>query len=61
MHLTEGWLIFLVAFLILGGIAWGMLSLEQRLMPGSHGLTPAPAGAPIHADADDDTQETDDA
>lgn len=31
MHLTEGWLIFLVAFIILGGIAWGMSSFERYL------------------------------
>ncbi|WP_104022561.1 exosortase/archaeosortase family protein [Gemmatirosa kalamazoonensis] len=29
MHITEGWLIFLVAFLILGGVAWALLALER--------------------------------
>jgi exosortase len=33
MHLTEGWLIFLVAFLILGGVAYGLLALEKRVLP----------------------------
>jgi hypothetical protein len=31
MHITEGWLIFLVAFLILGGVAWTLLSVERYL------------------------------
>jgi exosortase len=34
MHLTEGWLIFLVAFLILGGIAWAASKIETRLIDG---------------------------
>jgi hypothetical protein len=29
MHLTEGWLIFLVAFIILGGIAWSFGAFER--------------------------------
>ncbi|HEX6133065.1 MAG TPA: exosortase/archaeosortase family protein [Longimicrobiales bacterium] len=29
MHVTEGWIIFVVAFLILGFIAWGLLHIEQ--------------------------------
>jgi exosortase/archaeosortase family protein len=29
MHLTEGWLIFVVAFAILGGIAWVVSRIEQ--------------------------------
>lgn len=29
MHLTEGWIIFVIAFLILGGIAWALLQLEN--------------------------------
>ena len=36
MHITEGWLIFLVAFTILGGVAWLLLAAERRLIPGSH-------------------------
>jgi exosortase len=31
MHLTEGWLIFLVAFAILGGFAWLLGAAERRL------------------------------
>jgi exosortase len=50
MHLTEGWLIFLVAFLILGGVAWGLLSLEKRIIPGAAG-----------AAGDDDIDDIDDA
>lgn len=30
MHLTEGWLLFLVAFLILGAAAWVAASFEER-------------------------------
>lgn len=29
MHYTEGWAIFVAAFLILGGLAWGLSRLEQ--------------------------------
>lgn len=31
IHLTEGWLMFLVAFAILGLCTWGVLALERRL------------------------------
>jgi exosortase len=30
MHLTEGWLLFVVAFIILGGAAWLAAQLEER-------------------------------
>ena len=30
-HLTEGWLLFLVAFAILGLLTWGIMALERRL------------------------------
>jgi exosortase/archaeosortase family protein len=30
MHLTEGWLLFLVAFVILGAASWVAGSLEDR-------------------------------
>jgi exosortase len=30
MHLTEGWLLFVVAFVILGGAAWLASAVEQR-------------------------------
>jgi exosortase/archaeosortase family protein len=29
MHITEGWLIFVVAFLLLGGFAWALLKAER--------------------------------
>jgi hypothetical protein len=29
MHLTEGWVIFVIAFGILSGCAWLLLHLEQ--------------------------------
>ena len=32
-HMTEGWLLFLVAFAILAGITWLMLKLESRWLP----------------------------
>lgn len=35
MHITEGWLIFLVAFVLLGVAAWAMLALERRVLPAS--------------------------
>lgn len=31
MHLTEGWMIFVVAFLLLGGVAWLFMAAERRL------------------------------
>jgi len=31
MHLTEGWLMFVVAFGLLGAIAWGVGRIEQRM------------------------------
>jgi exosortase len=31
MHYTEGWVIFVVAFLILGAATWGLYRLERRL------------------------------
>ena len=32
MHLTEGWAIFVVAFAILGAIAFVLAALEKRLV-----------------------------
>ncbi len=29
MHITEGWMIFVVAFVLLGGVAWGFGRFEQ--------------------------------
>jgi exosortase len=31
MHITEGWMIFVVAFALLGLAAWGMLAIERRI------------------------------
>jgi exosortase len=33
MHLTEGWIIFVVAFGILGGVAWVLTGAEERWRP----------------------------
>lgn len=41
-HTTEGWLLFLVAFVILGAITWLMLKVEAR-------ITSSPRGASAHA------------
>ena len=41
-HLTEGWLLFLVAFAILGLITWAAVAIERRLLP-------QPPNAPSHA------------
>lgn len=35
MHLSEGWLMFVIAFGILGLMAWGMSAIERRLRPGA--------------------------
>jgi exosortase len=37
MHYTQGWVLFVVAFLLLGGIAWVSSKLERRLL-GSAGI-----------------------
>jgi exosortase len=31
LHLTEGWLLFVVAFTVLGGVAWVTSRVEERL------------------------------
>lgn len=36
MHLTEGWLLFLVAFALLGAAAWGLAHLERRVAGAPH-------------------------
>ncbi|MFN8573476.1 MAG: exosortase/archaeosortase family protein [Gemmatimonadaceae bacterium] len=36
MHLTEGWLMFLVAFAALAGVAWVLARAEHRLNRGVH-------------------------
>jgi exosortase len=33
MHYTEGWVIFVVAFGLLGALAWGVLKVEQLFKP----------------------------
>jgi len=33
MHVTEGWLLFVVAFAMLGAIAWLASSIERRVRP----------------------------
>jgi Na+-transporting methylmalonyl-CoA/oxaloacetate decarboxylase gamma subunit len=33
MHLTEGMLVFVVAFAILGGVAWAFGKVEDRFWP----------------------------
>ena len=33
LHLTEGWLLFVVAFAVLGGVAWAVSRIENRLAP----------------------------
>ena len=52
MHITEGWLIFLIAFTILGGVAWAFGWVERRLR-GEH-KKPAPVAAEDDSDAGDD-------
>ena len=42
MHLTEGWLIFLVAFLILGGFAWLFVVAERRVLGDDRPKRPDP-------------------
>lgn len=32
MHLSEGWLLFVAAFLILGAFTWGVAGVERRLL-----------------------------
>lgn len=47
MHLSEGWLLFVIAFLILGGFTWAVGAVERRLLgPVSPPAEPAPPAAP---------------
>jgi len=58
MHITEGWMIFVVAFVLLGGVAWLLGTIEERWA--MRGLPPAPVDA--EADAyEDDAYAADDA
>ncbi len=43
MHMTEGWLMFVLAFGILGGIAWLLLRIEDRIRPMNGRLPGAPS------------------
>jgi exosortase/archaeosortase family protein len=31
MHYSEGWILFVVAFVILGGMTWGVTAIEQQI------------------------------
>ena len=44
MHITEGWLIFVIAFFILGGIAWLFMALERRVLGPERPATEAAHG-----------------
>ena len=33
MHMTEGWMIFVIAFAILGALAWALVQMESYLKP----------------------------
>lgn len=47
MHLSEGWLLFVIAFLILGGFTWAVGAVERRLLgPASPPAEPASPAAP---------------
>lgn len=47
MHYSEGWVLFVVAFLILGGMTWGVAALERQVASwrSSRGAGPRPAEA----------------
>jgi exosortase/archaeosortase family protein len=32
MHLSEGWLLFVIAFLILGGFTWVVAAIERKIL-----------------------------
>lgn len=47
MHLSEGWLLFVIAFLILGGFTWAVGAVERRLLgPGGPPAEPGPPSSP---------------
>jgi exosortase len=48
MHITEGWLIFVVAFLLLGGVAWLLDRGEARWRARGAGLTDPTLPEPAH-------------
>ncbi len=39
LHLSEGWLLFVVSLAVLGGVTWLARGLEKRLMPGARHAT----------------------
>ena len=49
MHYTEGWGLFVVAFVILGGVTWGVAAMERWLMErrGAPGSDPAAVDAEV--------------
>ena len=52
MHTTEGWAMFIVAFAILGGLAWVVLRIENRMLgirPPAEPDDDMPAGGVAHA------------
>ncbi len=46
MHYTEGWALFLVAFLILGGMTWALVALESWLRQRKRPAPPAGVETP---------------
>ncbi len=55
MHLTEGWLIFLVAFMILGLFAWAIGVAERRVLDGPRPKRePEPEGGDEEFDDEDE-------
>lgn len=48
-HLTEGWLMFIVAFVLLGGTAWLLSRVEARTGATRRGSGPPPPESPVLA------------
>lgn len=49
MHYTEGWILFVVAFVILGGLTWGASHLETGVVRWWKSRGSAPEAAPVAA------------
>jgi exosortase len=49
MHLTEGWLIFVIAFLMLGGVAWTLTAAERWIQTRRAGAPPVDGPEAAHA------------
>jgi exosortase/archaeosortase family protein len=45
MHLTEGWVMFVIAFAILGGVTWAIVKLEGGLRALKLRTAPSPVGS----------------